>query len=359
MNATTAVRPRLDALTSLRFVAAFVVFMHHAGPFLPDDPLHRVTAQGATGVSFFFVLSGFVLTWSRRSTDTPVAFFRRRFARIWPAHVVALAVLILLPYGPMYNEFRGGAAGTIACVLLVQAWSPSETIYFAGNAPTWSLSCEVFFYALFPAMVHRIAALSHRRQTQLAVGLFAVPLVIATVSASSKEPFWAWLRYISPPVRLTEFGLGILVALAVQDGRWRKVPVWVATVLTCGAYLLAGYVPAGFLPVAVTLAPICLLIGTVAAHELAGTVPRILRAKWAVRLGVWSFCFYLVHQFTLGTIVTYFVRHHGTGFRVYLAADIVAFFAALAGAALLHQYVEKPFERRLRGTAQLPQSSRA
>ncbi|MCG8970427.1 acyltransferase family protein [Streptomyces sp. CL12-4] len=76
---------RLPSLTGLRFLAALAVFAHHA--FLPIPPL-RLLADDATefrlyrwfnqagglGVSFFFVLSGFVLTWSARHDDTTTSF---------------------------------------------------------------------------------------------------------------------------------------------------------------------------------------------------------------------------------------------------------------------------------------------
>lgn len=49
------------------------------------------------GVSFFFILSGFVLVWSFRSSDTPGEFYRRRFARIVPAYVAMCVVALAVP----------------------------------------------------------------------------------------------------------------------------------------------------------------------------------------------------------------------------------------------------------------------
>src|SRR3712207_2880383 len=96
-TASTAEAPRvaLPSLTGMRFVAAFMVFCGHAMAenLFGDDSVNRALVNPAlagsfTGVSFFFVLSGFVLTWSARDDDTKRRFWRRRFWRIYPVHLV-------------------------------------------------------------------------------------------------------------------------------------------------------------------------------------------------------------------------------------------------------------------------------
>ena len=54
----------LPRLTSLRFFAASGVFMYHLCRIYPGMPLKATSTVGYVGVAFFFVLSGFVLTWS-------------------------------------------------------------------------------------------------------------------------------------------------------------------------------------------------------------------------------------------------------------------------------------------------------
>ena len=64
---TPARRPsRLDALTGLRFWFAFLVVVHHSLQHWFGDRVYPVADFGYIGVDFFFVLSGFVLTWSWR-----------------------------------------------------------------------------------------------------------------------------------------------------------------------------------------------------------------------------------------------------------------------------------------------------
>ncbi|GHD41732.1 hypothetical protein D9V29_01735 [Mycetocola manganoxydans] len=65
---------RLDSLTGLRFIAAFVVFGIHSLYYGQDSWTESVFAAGMTGVSFFYIVSGFVLAWTAREHD-PVRSF--------------------------------------------------------------------------------------------------------------------------------------------------------------------------------------------------------------------------------------------------------------------------------------------
>ena len=146
---------RLDNLTILRFVAAFVVFAFHALGFLRGSTRtigEHIFSDGRSGVTFFFILSGFVLAWSSESGDSPKRFYRRRMARLYPAYLVAL----VFAAGMIFLRTPQNLIQGIPTLLLVQAWIPSSTYYFALNVPAWSLSCEAFFYLTFGPLVRRL-----------------------------------------------------------------------------------------------------------------------------------------------------------------------------------------------------------
>src|SRR5579885_2444245 len=117
---------RLAALTGLRFQAALAVAGCHLGELThnPDyGPIFRhMVGEGAAGVPFFFVLSGFVLAYSYRdrlarpAAGAVGAYYRSRFARIWPLHLAALLFTLLVPY----HAVNGGAGPLVAQLLLVQ-----------------------------------------------------------------------------------------------------------------------------------------------------------------------------------------------------------------------------------------------
>lgn len=150
---------RLDSLTGLRFPAALLVFAHHA--FLPIPPLRLLaddateyrlagwfTQAGGLGVTFFFVLSGFVLTWSARDRDTTTGFWRRRFVKIYPNYVVTWALALSL-----FALYYTSAGVAVANLFMVQVWWPEFMTNFSVNAPSWSLAVEAVFYLCFPALL--------------------------------------------------------------------------------------------------------------------------------------------------------------------------------------------------------------
>ena len=79
---------QLDSLTGIRAIAAFLVFWHHA------NGLYGGISSGMVGVSLFYILSGFVMAWVDRDGDTAGQFYRRRFARIYPAYAVSVTAAI-------------------------------------------------------------------------------------------------------------------------------------------------------------------------------------------------------------------------------------------------------------------------
>jgi peptidoglycan/LPS O-acetylase OafA/YrhL len=344
---------RLPSLTGLRFGAAFLVFGFHlqvahifGSGSKADHWLGLTFGHGAVGVSFFFVLSGFVLTWSAKSGERARDVWRRRAARIYPNHLVTAVVAIAGG-----SAVGGGVtiAAVVANVFLVQSWIPSQTVYFGLNTVAWSLSCEVFFYLAFPFLLRGLDRLTGRGLWPVALGLMAIVWCLPLVTLSWSEPISYWFIYVFPASRLPEFCLGMVLARIVRSGRWIGIPVWAAGVLLVAAYIAVGYIPAQWGYVAVTVVPLALFIPAVAAADVAGR-----RSFWAMPKMVWlgeiSFAFYLVHQLVIryaSKLLHVPAAPPGWGFAHCAAVAVFIGVAALIGAWLLHIWVEKPMVRRL------------
>src|SRR6266446_3820239 len=144
---------QIKCLTSLRFfAAAMIVVFHSVNAFRIWDNT-KIPYPLAQGVSFFFVLSGFILTYvypSLKGGHGIRDFYVARIARIWPAHFVAfLLLLLLIPSGGWVWKGEHLWEIGITNLSLVHAWIPVASYYFSFNSVSWSISTEAFFYLAF------------------------------------------------------------------------------------------------------------------------------------------------------------------------------------------------------------------
>lgn len=347
-------RSRLDSLTSLRFFAAFGVVVYHCALYMPDIPwpFHALVQYGHAGVTFFFVLSGFVLTWSRRTGDTKRNFYIRRFARVWPSHFVT--TLLAIPVMMLAGEPALWAAFP-AVLLLLHAWIPPGSWHYAFNGPSWSLSAEAFFYALFPLLVG-MAGWRTSKLRRIAILTCAALLAGGIVTALVLPSYtWGFILGVNPAYRVGEFILGIVIALAVERGRMPRIPMTYATTILAASYVgLAiaawamnwGELPA-FVPALVLLAGFVLLIISAAQRDIEGRTGGLLSSPIMLRLGEASFALYLVHALVIHTLVTGFSNVRLPDWA-WLLLVIPSICLSLILAWLLHVQVEIRAEKFIR-----------
>lgn len=345
--------PVLPSLTGLRWVAAFGVFAYHVrnlGYFdgNAQSTLSAVVGSGDTGVSLFFMLSGFVLAWSDRTDGDSAGplraalhFWCRRAARIWPLHLVAVLAAIVVGATLMPSIRTTSPAALVANVLLVNAWHTPW--WQAGNPVSWSLACEAFFYLTFPFLIRPIRHAHPAVLTALAV-LAAVlvlvaPVLVPHLPGSPVPASW-------PPARFPEFLLGVLTAALVRSGAWRGPRLTVPVLLTVAGLLAADLHPtSGFALTGCTVVGFSLLLPALARADTEGRSTG-LSSPLLVHLGSRSFAFYLVHLLTIDVVLRF--RPQGTVGGVTSAIlTLLALVIALAVATVLHDAVEVPARRLL------------
>jgi peptidoglycan/LPS O-acetylase OafA/YrhL len=352
--------PRLDALTGMRWWAAFFVFTYHMIVFAPlPGMLNVFFDQGFLGVNFFFVLSGFVLTWSASNRVSQSTFYWRRFARIYPAHVVALLMAI-----PVFYSFDPNPAQTwvkpvsvgilLLSFVLLQGWSNAPGILFSGNPAAWTLTCEAFFYALHPYLGKILTPLRQRGSIVFVVVWIIIAFAYRALAAAFPDQWFAALPL--PVVRLTEFAIGMGLAWALRRGLRVRLPVAVglgSLVLALALIVIAtrffpgtavGVVVGTFSKEIFTVA-CAVAVLAIASRGLEGK-PSLLAHPVLVKLGEWSFAFYLVHATLIYTAFALFGLQQPSWWNLLWFA--LLFVVALATAAVLHQFVERPVEKRMR-----------
>lgn len=220
----------IGPLTGLRLFAALYVLIHHSGSGAiaaagAPAVVNNFLWGGQMGVSFFFVLSGFILTytyqataWNRRTVGD---FGWARFARIVPVYMLSL--LIVLPLYAPVASWRW----TLGTLFMVQSWVPASQLDGeVWNALAWTLSCEALFYLCLPFL---LIATRRWSRTVLLGTLAATWLLIVVLQLPTGPPVAELSDYGANPallpvpiavLRIPEFFSGILLArLCFQHGR--------------------------------------------------------------------------------------------------------------------------------------------
>ena len=324
-NQTAVTMPRFNNLTVARFVAAILVYIHHSKDEYSSISIgfvKNIIANGYIGVSFFFILSGFVLAASNlKKLETftvtgTLSFYWKRIARIVP-----LWLFVSLPF--ITEGFARSTPGIWMFITFSQAWSPDMAVAFGFLAVAWTLSVEMFFYAVFPLIA---AGLRWAKGVATGPILVIVGLAIPAAgflyfwvhSVQASLPPWQpnsshyWL-YRYPPMRFGEFLTGVGIYLCINRGGirlTRRGTYLVGAASFVGLIIAMGLISARgpwfVFPIVVFLA------GIVAMLAQIETLGVSVRARFPVLLGEASFAFYLIHQWYFkGLVMPALVSHGG------------------------------------------------
>lgn len=329
---------RLHGLDALRGLAALAVVIYHItlrypafmqGRPTPSTPLFPGFAQieaGIVPVLWFFLLSGFVITWTVDRSRSPMDFVVSRVSRIYPAYwaslLLAVAVLWLWPLP--------GTALDLPVILvnvsMLQAWLLVPDV--AGVY--WSLAIELMFYA------YALALFASGRWRRVHLAAFAWSALALGNTLLER-------RGIATPWRLGQLLLihyaPFLVAGMSLYQLWRRQhPAWAAvTLAVCTLAIVLAFSPVttGF-----CLGAMGLIAGSAYAERRGtGAWPGLL--LW---LGSISYPLYLVHEYPSYIVMRTLDSHripHGAAMAAALALSV-------ALAAMVSYGVERPALRALR-----------
>ena len=301
----------LLSLTGIRFFAALMIFVFHFPfPNLPQT-LNYITRTWCCGVAFFFILSGFVLTYNYYedfkilSKKTCWVYFVARFARIYPLYFIVMLFCWLK---------AESSISFIPYLLGIQAWTLNYKTISAIDAPAWSISVEFFLYFMFPLLAVSASKMKLEQNFKKLVGAFLFLVVILfllptyfNLTAKTFLPVtdyrsvFLWINFF-PPARLLDFSLGIISGLSFlyypQKFKFSLVHWSIVTYASCliiiaimatfeyywSAYNIDAFyaVPFFFLLLGLCMNPKTLLA-------------KFLSLRHILILGEISYAFYLLH----------------------------------------------------------------
>jgi peptidoglycan/LPS O-acetylase OafA/YrhL len=344
---------QISSLTGLRFFAAAVVVLFHFAR--PENRfLMTFIDHGAVGVMIFFVLSGFILSYSYSLGPGSIrgnlkSFWVARFARLYPIYLIGVIlfapIILLAAKEPAWQRVASG----LLSLTVLQAWFHLlGTSWGMWNPPGWSLSAEAFFYLVFPLACARLSRLSVPRLMAFSVacwGLSVLGVFTHEIVGDRGDDFWEFV----PLIRLPEFLLGMAVGLAWKNRRtdWFDKIAPYGAIASSGSLLAAMWLPIEakwFFSGALT--PLAaLLICSLACNR--GTLTWLMSRRPIVVLGGASYSLYILH-WPLWIIGKHFFSASRFATQQPNAYFVAYFVTTTVMAYLCFRFIEEPMNRRLR-----------
>lgn len=321
------------------FMSHSILFDKNQNPFL-----YHCFYEGYAGVSFFFILSGFILAYTYQekfvnNNTTKRTFYISRVARIYPLHILTLVIWVYMRKDHPLNAPY--IINLLSNISLTQSFYPTDEIRF--NASAWSLSDEMFFYLLFPFIVMWFS----KSRLKLYITFVSTAFIILTLcpifSGTKNEE---WFFYVFPPIRLLDFTLGIIIYNLCKEINTNYIKKQNnATLIEISAIVIffAFFATAYFIPQVYRHSlwywiPVGLIISVF--YFQAGYISKILSNKRIVWLGEISFAFYMFH----GIILWYVKRAY---FLMGISPSKLSIFVhgiilTLIVSAISFKYIETP-----------------
>ena len=259
-SAGTKSSGKIGALAGARAFPPLMVVMFHFSEghhYSHIRPLDLLATRGYLWVEFFFVLSGFILTyayWTRLkellARPGNFAFLRARLIRLYPLHLFMLVLMLAIVIALRALAAQGGylsifdaqyhqdvsVKGFWFSLLLIQAWNTMNTLTW--NGVSWFVSVEFALCLLFPAFLWLAEGGLWRGFALIGAGLAGLLALLFT----SKHGLD--ITYHNGVFRgLSDFAIGVGMAVLFRRLKPRdKLPDWVHSVLQLTLLALLGYV---------------------------------------------------------------------------------------------------------------------
>jgi len=346
----------IKPLTSLRFFFAFIIFTHHL-TFLSNSKaaylrwIHEyILKEGFIGVSFFFILSGFILAYNYRDSILNKSisksdFYIARIARIYPLHLLCLLIAVPITLQNVPFELSTWLSQLFFNLTLTQSFIPLKHIYFSFNSPSWSISNELFFYLLFPFLIIWGLIIKHHKYKKglLIMLVLLIPFLMLFIPAE----YYKNLFYVNPFFRVFDFIIGIMLfeiylKIKKQQRTINYNLLEVCTILL----LLFFFVFHVWVPLVMRYSiyywiPMSLIILIFSFQK--GLVSKFLSNKLLILLGEISFGFYMFHQLVLKYFIDFNRQYVHITNEYYII--IILFLLSLIISYISFIWFEKPLNK--------------
>ena len=361
-------RPPLPALTGLRTLLALTILMFHFTPSglasarHPWLTLYPIVNIGYVFVSFFFLISGFILSYNyahRPGGVRKADFWMARFSRLYPVYL--LTMLISIPMLMLEWRSRGPAEfwmGAITTPLLLQGFFPHLATFW--NTVSWTLSCEVVLYIAFPFLLKLRWPTSPRLLIGMVIGFWMLGLVPHTiywltnpdhlqlpVTRYSDGTWLNTLKY-TPMAYLCTFLAGLTLGRLHDAAKLSSRGRMIVGLIGLALAWLAAYHVAPHVPYILVHGGLLTPVWSLVILGLAGTSPlaRIFSLRPLVEVGTSTYALYLLH-FNLFQLLQW--HHVAERLHVTKLDPWISYVFVVLVAMAVRRWVEHPCQKAIQG----------
>ncbi len=365
MNPNIPTKPHYELLDALRGVAALLVICYHIGEGFATSAVDLVVNHGYLAVDFFFMLSGFVISYAYddrwKGGMSAGEFFKRRLIRLQPMvfigvifGVISFCIQGSVKWSGESVPFSMVILSALMALCMLPAW-PGADVEVRGNnemfpinGPEWSLFFEYIAYIFYAGILRRfgtrllgvVAAVS-------ALGLLAIGLFSGTESLGMG---WS-LQGFNFPAGLCRVGFAFSMGMILRRTfKPRRIPYSFAICTAILVILLPmPYVGSASTPwvnclydvACMTIAfPIVIYIGA------CGKCENKTERRVSDFLGQLSYPLYIIH-YPFMYLLYWYVWSHGYGFTQVIPQVIAAVGGSIIAAIFLHRKYDLPLRHHL------------
>ena len=339
---------RINQLTFTRFVAAIAIVIFHFGreTFLfTNDSLSIIFAQANIGVSYFYILSGFVMiiAYNHKLTINAVEYLKNRFARIYPLYLFSIGLCVFMFL--LLNEFS--LTNFLLNVFMIQSWVPGKalTLTYTG----WSLAVELFFYVLFPFLFNRLYQKFKLKTIAIGIIVFWIvsQVIFHLVIADASELMERFYYYL-PILHLNEFLVGNLAGIVFMRNLnkvrrnydllllFNLVLMYLAFKYDLGLTYHNGLFAVLFVPFIYFLS------------SNSGNVTKVFSTKPFVFLGEISYGIYILQVPVWGLITDYRLEKYLGIEKAGEYNFYIKFIILLVVSSMTYLWIEKPMRKKIK-----------
>jgi len=325
-----------------RFLAVIIIVLFHYGRYIaPFDLDQKFIAQGNVLVSYFFMLSGFVLITGKdqlqkiKTSD----FFAKRLSKIYPIYLLAL-LLTILGFMMVGIDMYYKIDSSLLSILLLQSWTPYALDL---NSTGWFISSLMFFYLTFPFCLNYFSNKSLKSLSIFVLLLWIMTQLVSHILFTTDHAPSFYLYQYLPLLHWSSFLMGNLAGLIYFRylKNYKKNYDLVIILLLILLYIIIrnpiinyahGMLAIIFMP----------LIVLTAINN--GYLTKLFSNRLFILLGKISFAIYIlqVPVFIWGSVALSHLRINNTAQHFYIRFLLLIIISIVA-----HQYIQKPIAKLL------------